>query len=210
MDMYEQARNWLKKLAEEEGGPNRLARRFDTNALKLRRALDKETDPSAASFLSWLENAGVRLIFPDDEEKNLRIVRIPMAGAEIGAGSSFFYDDEEHDTDRYYAFREDFIAHLGIPIHTLKLFRVRGDSMSPEILPGDVLLVQFKEDIIPKDGEMLVVRLGTELLVKTVYKDVGGTLLLRSTNDKWPDITVTPEVEDFQIIGRPRWVGRRL
>jgi phage repressor protein C with HTH and peptisase S24 domain len=195
-----------------DGGEGRLSTRAEASAeksLKIRRALGQETDPAASSFLAWLENAGARIVYPDEEERNLRVVPIRMAEAELGAGSSFFYEDEQ-DSGRSYAFREDFIQRLGAPKSSLRLFRVRGDSMSPDILPGDTVLVQFKEDILPKDGDVLVVRFEQELLIKKIFKSPGGKLLLKSRNETWPEITVYPGTDDFQIIGIPRWIGREL
>ena len=208
--MYEEARLWLKALAEEEGGPNKLAARFEASKQKMRRTLDKETDPAASDFVGWLESAGAKIVFPDKEELKLRIVKIPMAGAELGAGSSFFYDDEEPEEARYYTFREDFIKKLSASISSLRLFRVRGDSMTPEIYPGDVVLVQMKEGIQISDGRMYVVRYGQELLIKKIFKLPGGLLHLKSINDKWPSPDIDADVEDFQVVGIPHWVGRAL
>ena len=210
MNMYEQTKAWLKALAEEEGGVNRLASRFEAPKQKMRRALDNETDPAASDFVGWLESAGARFVYPAEEEKRLRIVRVPMAEAELGAGSSFFHDDEAPEEAKYYTFREDFIARLGASVSSLRLFRVRGDSMEPELYPGDVVLVQMAEGVQVKDGGMYVVRYGMELLIKRIFKIPGGQLHLRSTNEKWPSPSINADVEDFQIVGIPRWVGRAL
>ena len=210
MNMYEKARLWLKQIAEEEGGSNALARRLETSQQKMRRALEGESDPSASSFVGWLENAGARIVFPGEEERNLRLVSIPMAGAELGAGSSFFYDCDDEEIAKQYSFREDFINRLGAPLSSLRLFRVRGTSMEPDICPGDIVLVQFKEGITPRDGDVLAVRFGEELLIKQIFKSPGGKLLLKSKNPNWPTQEVYPGSDDFQVLGIPRWMGREL
>jgi len=212
MDMYKETLDWLKAVKDEEGSVNALARRIDTDSQKLRRALEQGTDPAASALLGWLEKLGARIVFPDKEERDMRIVKIPMAGAEIGAGSSFFYDQDEEEAKeaRHYTFREDFINRLGCATDKLRLFRVRGTSMEPEIQSGDVLLVKFQEGIRPRDGDMLVVRVGTELLVKQTFIAPGGKLILRSLNREWPDMEILPGVEDFEILGTPCWIGRQL
>lgn len=210
MDMYTRAKQWLKELADEEGGVNSLARRIGASHQKMRRALDGETDPAASAFLDWLESVGAKIVFPHEEDRTLRIVKIPLAGSEIGAGSSFFYDNDDDDEARTYTFREDFINRLNAPIDKLRLFRVRGTSMEPDICSGDVVLVQFKEGVKPRDGDVLVVRVGTELLIKQVFFAPGNKLLLRSKNKDWPDIEVFLGADDFEVIGLPRWIGRQL
>jgi SOS-response transcriptional repressor LexA len=208
--MYEEARFWLKSLAEEEGGANSLARRMETSSQKMRRALDGENDPSASSFISWLEGAGAQIVYPGEDARKLRLVPIQMAGPELGAGSSFFYDEDEIETGKFYTFRQDFIDRLGAAKSSLRLFRVRGASMEPDILPKDVVLVQLKEDIQMRDGDTLVVRTGNELLIKFLFKRPDGGILLRSRNKDWPEMTVYPGTDDFQIVGIPRWIGREL
>lgn len=210
MDMYTHAKKWLREMADEEGGINALARRIGTSHQKMRRALEGETDPAASAFLNWLESIGAKIVFPDEEDRKLRLVKIPLAGSEIGAGSSFFYDDDDDDEARTYTFREDFINRLNAPVDKLRLFRVRGTSMEPDICSGDVVLVQFKEGVKPRDGDVLVIRVGSELLIKQVFFAPGHKLLLRSKNKDWPDIEVFLDADDFEVIGIPRWVGRQL
>lgn len=210
MSMYREILDWLNTVKDEEGGVNALARRIGTDAQKLRRAIEQSSDPAASSFVGWLESMGAHIVFPDREERAMRIVKIPMAGSEIGAGSSFFYDEDEAEEARQYTFREDFINRLGCPRDKLRLFRVRGASMEPEIQSGDVLLVKFQEGIRPKDGEMLVIRIGQELLVKLVFIAPGGKYLLRSLNKDWPEIEVMPDANDFEVLGVPCWIGRQL
>lgn len=197
---------------KDKRGLSKLAERAGLDQGNLSRALGKENQKLGLDKVSKLLDAmGARVVFPDQEEDDLPLVKVRMAGAEIGAGSSFFYEeDEAEEAARYYSFREDFIRRLNAPLDSLRLYRVRGTSMEPDIRPGDVVLVHLKEGIVPGDGDTLVVRLGQELLIKQTFIAPGGKLLLRSKNRDWPDQEVFLEADDFQVLGVPRWIGRQL
>lgn len=81
--------------------------------------------------------------------------------------------------------------------------------MEPTFFHGDAILID-KSDIDVHEGKIYVVTLGEELRVKRLFKGVNG-LILRSDNQKYPDISVTgPDLESFVVHGRVRWHGRVL
>ena len=73
--------------------------------------------------------------FNDHAASNfIRIVKIPLAGSKIGAGSSFFYEADDSEEADFYPFREDFILKLGIPISSLKTVAKYASFSSVQIL----------------------------------------------------------------------------
>lgn len=77
--------------------------------------------------------------------------------------------------------------------------RVRGDSMVPRYLPGEVVIVQPR--ISPRDGDFAVVQLKNgERLVKRVFKTTNGWVL-RSMNEAYPPREVSSdEVHAVHVI----------
>ena len=105
-------------------------------------------------------------------------------------------------------YKNQYITENILQQSSLRIFKVRGVSMEPDISPGDVVLVQLKEGLAPRNGAMFVVRVAQELLIKRVFIAPGGKLQLISTNA--PPQDVYPGTEGFHIMGIPHWIGRTL
>lgn len=85
--------------------------------------------------------------------------------------------------------------------HPLSTFyvRVAGDSMSPRIEPGELLIVDRMVET--KDDDIVIARIGDELCVKRLRIGDGGGVWLVSENKAYPPIEVTGET-DFEVWGR--------
>jgi len=82
-----------------------------------------------------------------------------------------------------------------------------GDSMTPTIDDRDLLLVDLKQRTI-RNGQVFVLRLGNELVVKRVQRDVDGAVVLMSDNKAYPDRRLTQaEADQVDVIGRLVWSG---
>lgn len=82
-----------------------------------------------------------------------------------------------------------------------------GDSMTPTIDDRDLLLVDLKQRAI-RNGQVFVLRLGNELVVKRVQRDVDGAVVLMSDNKTYPDRRLTQaEADQVDVIGRLVWSG---
>lgn len=109
-----------------------------------------------------------------------------------------------------YAFRADWILHKG-NTEKMVLMNVTGDSMSPEIKHGDVVLIDQGKTKLYGYG-FYAVALGEEVYVKQV-KSTLNDLVLHSTNPHYEDIVVNrhdKSAERLRIIGRVVWIGREL
>lgn len=71
-------------------------------------------------------------------------------------------------------------------------FEAEGDSMSPLILPKDILVVD--RSITPSNQHIVVVSVNNEMLCKRLIFRA-GQMFLRSENLKYPEIHVVPELE---------------
>ena len=137
----------------------------------------------------------------DDE-----IIMIPMVEAVLSAGGGSF--ETSAITGRDYAFRRDFIERKGNP-NDMILMRVSGDSMEPEVLNGDVVLIdQGKTRIVP--GQMFAVGFEEAIYLKRI--DITpGKAILKSANPVYPpmELDIRGQMSDlFRVIGRVLWSGR--
>ena len=63
----------------------------------------------------------------------------------------------------------------------MKIFEVAGDSMSPTLVEGDLIMVNTAEKDI-RTGRIYLLRIGTDLMVKRLETRPGGKILIRSDN----------------------------
>lgn len=93
----------------------------------------------------------------------------------------------------------------------IRVLRVRGVSMEPELSEGDRLLVDTSRRI-PAAGEMFVLWDGDGLVVKRVepVAEAGEEpgLRLKSTNAEYADYTAP--AGEVQIVGKVLWTVRRV
>jgi DNA polymerase V len=85
--------------------------------------------------------------------------------------------------------------------HPLSTFyvRVAGDSMSPRIEPGELLIVDRMVET--KDDDIVIARINDELCVKKLRIEDGSGIWLLSENKAYPPIRITEEM-DFEVWGR--------
>ena len=77
---------------------------------------------------------------------------------------------------------------------------VQGDSMSPKIEDGDVIVV--RKNCPVDDGDIAVVRIGDEAVVKKVMMGRGFIALI-SLNHAYEPRTITgPDLDEVEIVGR--------
>lgn len=77
--------------------------------------------------------------------------------------------------------------------------KIKGDSMSPRISDGDVVIVHQQPEA--ESGDVIIATInGDDAVCKKIMK-YGDTVLLRSNNPAYDDIDVTGR-SDFRIIGK--------
>ena len=153
-------------------------------------------------------------------------VKIPSekhAPAEAGYASTPLFDvraaagvgavvDSERVMDVLH-FKEEWIrAELRASPSDLYLIFVDGESMEPTLRPGDIILVDRRDQAQRRDG-IYVLRLDGTLLVKRLQKLPGGIIEVSSDNRSYkPFVLKLEEMEgqDMAIIGRVVWIGRKV
>jgi phage repressor protein C with HTH and peptisase S24 domain len=131
------------------------------------------------------------------------IMMVPMVEAHLSAGHGSF--QVNGDVTRHYAFRSDFLMRKGQVAHMV-LMRVDGDSMAPQILNNDVVLLeQSQKDLRP--GKIYAVGVEDMVYLKKVDAKP-GEITLYSINEDYPPLHIDTrgDQEDcIRIIGRAVW-----
>ncbi len=86
------------------------------------------------------------------------------------------------------------------------LLKVKGDSMSPYILPDDYVVVRSQPSA--ENGEVVVALTGEEATVKRFFKK-GRKIELKPDNERWETIQIEEGSGEAQILGKVIGVFRR-
>lgn len=134
------------------------------------------------------------------------LIMIPLVEARLSAGVGSL--EVGSSVERSYAFRSDFLLRKGNP-GKMVLMRVSGDSMQPEIMNNDIVLIdQGKTDILP--GRIFAVGFDDAIYLKRIDK-LPGKVILKSANPEYPPIEMDVRDqlgESFRVIGQVLWSGR--
>jgi repressor LexA len=86
------------------------------------------------------------------------------------------------------------------------LLKVKGDSMSPYILPDDYVIVQSQSSA--ENGDIVVTLMEEEATVKRFFKK-GRRIELRPDNERWKTIQIEEGAGEVQILGKVIGVYRK-
>ena len=102
-------------------------------------------------------------------------------------------------------FPPSFLKAKNVTENSMKIIKAKGDSMADFIKDGDMVGINLAQtDII--DGEIYAVYLAGEGMIKQIFKEADGSLILHSLNEKYRDKLVTEENgKNFKVIGRQIW-----
>lgn len=134
------------------------------------------------------------------------LIMIPMVEAILSAGTGSL--ETSGEMGREYAFRRDYIQRKGNPANMV-LMRVRGDSMQPEVMDNDVVLLD-QSRTRPHPGPIFAVGIEDAIYLKRVDM-LPGQIVLKSVNPDYAPIHVDmgeQTADQFRVIGQVLWVGR--
>ena len=136
------------------------------------------------------------------------LVPVPEMEVEAAAGGGALADEFVEEKTRWYL-PEAMVRHEGdADPKTLRILRVRGDSMEPEMREGDRLLVDTARRR-PATGELFVLFDGTGLVVKRVEMVPGEERIrLLSANPAYEPYTALGD--EIHVVGKVVWVLRRM
>lgn len=127
-------------------------------------------------------------IYPVAEEK---LIEIPIVG-QISCGNGMIAYEE---IERYEITPKSWLN--GGEYFYL---RAKGDSMiNARIREGDFLLIRRQDDV--ESGEIAAVLIDEEAVLKRVYKNEQGNVILQSENPKYPPIVLNGD-KNIRIIGK--------
>ena len=137
-----------------------------------------------------------------------RLVPIAEMEVEAGAGGGAFAAEVAEERTRWYL-PEAMVRHEGhADPESLRILRVKGDSMEPKMREGDRLLVDTARRR-PATGELFVLFDGTGLVVKRVEMVPGEERLrLLSANPAYGPYTALGE--EVHVVGKVVWVLSRM
>lgn len=118
---------------------------------------------------------------------SLHYQRVPMIG-EIAAGEPIYAP-------------EDVGVYVDAPVQCDAAITIRGDSMAPNYLPGDVVYIKCVPDV--PEGAVAVVFLDNEGLLKHVYKRPTGLTLWSDNPEYMPMQIEYEEYNNIRIFGIP-------
>ncbi|EGJ20081.1 putative phage repressor [Cereibacter sphaeroides WS8N] len=139
-------------------------------------------------------------------------VPVPVHSALLAAGDGC--DNAGDDVVDHLAFRRDWLRRIGVSLTAAALARAKGDSMSPSIHDGDMLLIDTAQDDAPfkvrepadtRPAMIYALRDDLGARVKRIERIAPGRIMLLSDNPAF-----APEVKsdgDVTILGRVVWWG---
>lgn len=191
-----------------------IARRADISPQLLNNWLKKDQDNlPAANYLArlasvlnvnllWLitgngsiEKSNVLVL--EDQNSN-DFIQIPEYKVNFGAGDCFEPTYEEVHEIAPTAYRRDFFLNHGLDYKQCKRLRVKGNSMEPIIQDGDCILVDCSPVTQIDNGAIYALIYDDTLKVKRLIKDF-NTLIIKSDNKDYPDITVSADEANQKI-----------
>ena len=158
------------------------------------------------------KGAGAKKKRPRDMEPGpVPLCPIPEVDVEASAGPGALAEEFVAERARWFL-PEGMIRYEGdASPAALRVLRVRGESMEPELSEGDRLLVDTARRV-PATGEMFVLWDGSGLVVKRVEPVPGDgdapRLRLKSANSDYADYTCL--AEEAYIVGKVLWTVRRV
>ena len=148
----------------------------------------------------WLRT-GQGVVHLNDTGKTALVPKV-SARACAGGGSLELGDNviDELPFDRTWLSRK------GNPARMVAM-EVVGDSMSPELEPGDNILIDQSQDTVTSNN-LYVIGLGESIQVKRVQVRP-GLVMLFSTNQRYAPVTLQgDEIDTLRVIGRVLWSSR--
>ncbi|MDC4759427.1 helix-turn-helix domain-containing protein [Acinetobacter baumannii] len=173
------------------------------NNQKMQEFLDKHglTKKEGASFDSE------DILEPDvvEYEVSNGYVWIDVVEANFSCGNGESIEFHFDVINGKYPFPPSFFQKKAVDPKCLKLIKAKGDSMEEYIFNDDLVGIDISQTEII-DGEIYAVYFEGEGMIKKIFKEEGGALILHSLNEKYRDRRVTEQNGlNFKVMGRQVW-----
>ena len=136
-------------------------------------------------------------------------VQVPRYEVAASAGAGVIIHSEQ--IVDHLSFKSEWVHNsLGVPVASLALINVTGDSMEPTLSEGDLILIDMSHRGV-KDNAVYVLQLNGALLVKRIQHKLDGSVIVKSDNAIYePERVGVEAVDNLNVIGRVVWCGRRM
>lgn len=143
-------------------------------------------------------------VITNDENAN-QFIWIDIVEAIFSCGEGESIEFHFDNINGKIPFSPSFIKEKNVTDQTMKIIKAKGDSMADFIKDGDLVGINLAQtDII--DGEIYAFYFAGEGMIKQIFKEADGSLILHSLNNKYRDKIVTEENgNNFKIMGRQIW-----
>ncbi|RJE49941.1 peptidase S24, partial [Acinetobacter sp. JS678] len=102
-------------------------------------------------------------------------------------------------------FPASFFKEKRVAQECMRIIKAKGDSMTDYIKDGDLVGIDISQTEVI-DGEIYAVYFAGEGIIKQIFKEADGSLILHSLNEKFRDRRVTEENgKNFKVMGRQFW-----
>lgn len=139
------------------------------------------------------------------KEMGLALVPELELGYSMGGGSIF----NDYHQKGFVPFQREWLrSFMRGTFADLFVARGDGDSMTPTLLDGDIVLIDTAQKAINSQDRIWALAYGDLGMIKRVRRLPGGTYRLLSDNPAVPAIDATDE--EMYVVGRVVWIGRTM
>lgn len=129
---------------------------------------------------------------------------IPMAESELSAGGEAFVLSKKYD--ELFAFHKNWLINKATYGRSVVLMTVKGDSMEPIIIDGDVVMIDKGRKSV-HDGYIYALGIGETISIKRLYLLPNGCCRVRSDNPEFESYEV--DLKEIRILGQVIWRAGR-
>lgn len=134
--------------------------------------------------------------------EKLGLVTVPRHAARASAGNGSITHIDNDSVVDVLAFQADWLRAIGLRPGNASVISVDGDSMSPTLLDGDLILVDTSLVERRVSGVYVIVK-GQFLHVKRLHFRLDGVIEIRSDNPEYKTETMSgAEFDQLHIVGR--------
>ncbi|HJU27641.1 MAG TPA: helix-turn-helix transcriptional regulator [Candidatus Binataceae bacterium] len=206
----------IEELVREIGGEREIERRAGLAPGTIGH-YRRKADPTRQRLVKLAKGAGVRLEWlatgegPKTADGHTDgYVMVPRYNVKAAAGAGVVIHNEQ--IVDYLAFKSDWVrGKLGLrggnPGDSLALVEAVGESMTPRIDDGDLLLVNHADREF-RNGAIYVVEMDEALMVKRIERR-DSHIVLHSENQRYgPQTLSVADSRKLRFIGRVIWIGK--
>lgn len=201
----------ISEIADAVGGNSDLAKICGVSEGTIRNWRNGASEPTASNLIDIARAGGVtveRLVTgtPPAGQDDAEFILVPRYNVDASAGAGSVVE-RESEIGRL-AFRRDWLAQKGLTTANLAIIRVKGDSMSPTVRDGSLVLVDTRQERVAEDGIYIIMKDG-HLVAKRLQVDFAASgVYIRSDNPKYdPQHLDKDAAADLYVIGRVIWAG---